>query len=202
MENNTSEYKVTLKDFLDRFLGDPAYRVHTSWLDGVQAKKVSNEKDNAFLQQFNTLKTQIGNKANNLAKIEVMLCFVRVDEPMQQKIREQSSIPETKYDPVALAKKLRPKLDRELKPSLPTRTCPTLSTFAELEQSDALVASSSHEDSRRKGVFCSYCERKSPKEAQCGKKSCDAKQHKEARLNTARPQVATMNESGLSLCQA
>ncbi len=36
---------------------------------------------------------------------------------MQQKIREQSSMPETKHDLFALAKKLRPNLDREPKSS-------------------------------------------------------------------------------------
>ncbi len=106
MEKNASDDWVALKEFLDRHLGDHTHRVHTSWLDWVQAKKASNEPDDTFLRQFNTLKTQIGDEANDLAKIEVMLFFAGLDEPMQQKIREQSSMPETKHDLVALAKKL------------------------------------------------------------------------------------------------
>ncbi len=35
-----------------------------------------------------------------------MLFFAGLDEPMQRKIREQSSMPETKHDLVALAKKI------------------------------------------------------------------------------------------------
>ena len=131
----------------------------------MQAKKASNELDDTFFRRFNTFKTQIGDEAKDLAKIEVMLFFAGFDKPMQQKIREQSSIPETKHDLVALAKRLRPNLDREPKPSLPTRTRPTLSTSAQPEQNNALFASSSHEDGRRKKVFCSYCERKGHKEA-------------------------------------
>ncbi len=110
-----------------------------------------------------------------------MLFFAGLDEPMQQKICKQSSIPDTKHDLVALAKKLRLNLDRKLKPSLPTRTFPTLSTSA---QSDSPVANSLHENVRRKEAFCSYCE-KGHKEAQCQKKSGDAKQRKEASPNTA-----------------
>ena len=168
----------------------------------MQAKKASNESDDTFLRQFNTLKTQIGNEANDPAKIEVMLFFAGLDEPMQRKIREQSSMPETKHDLVALAKKLRPNLDREPKPSLPTRTRPTPSTSAQPEQSNAPAASSLYEDSRRKEVFCSYCERKGHKEAQCWKKSRDAKQRVEAKANTSRAEIATVNESGLGHCQA
>ncbi len=70
-----------------------------------------------------------------------------------------------KHDLVALAKKLRPNLDREAKPSLPTRTRLTLSPSAQPERTDANDASSSYEDSRKKEVFCSYCERKGHKEA-------------------------------------
>ncbi len=202
MEKNASEDWVTLKDFLGRLLGDRAHRVNTSWLDWVQAKKASNKSDDTFLRQFNTLKTQIENEANDPTKIEVMLFFAALDEPMQQKICEQSSMPETKHDLVALAKKLRLNLDREPKPSLPTCPRPTPYTSAQPERSDALVASFSHEDGRRKEVFCSYCERKGHKEAQCRKKSRDAKQRKEARLNTAGAQVAIVNESGLGHRQA
>ncbi len=85
MEKNTSKNWVALKDFLDRLLGDRAHRVHASLLDWVQAKKASNESDDTFLQQFNTLKIQIGDEANDLAKIEVMLFFAGFDELMQQK---------------------------------------------------------------------------------------------------------------------
>ena len=131
-----------------------------------------------------------------------MLFFAGLDEPMQQKIREQSSMPETKHDLVALAKKLRPNLDREPKPSLPTRTRPTPSTSAQPERSDAPAASSLYENSRRKEVFCSYCERKGHKKAQCRKKSRDAKQREGARPNTAGAQVATVNESGSGHRQA
>ncbi len=150
MEKNASEDWVALKDFLDRLLGDRGHRVHTSWLDWVQTKKASNESDNTFLRQFNTLKTQIGDEANNPAKIEVILFFAGLDEPMQQKIREQSSMPGTKHDLFTFVKKLRPNLDREPKPSLPTGLRATLSTCAQPGQNDALVASSSHEESRRK----------------------------------------------------
>ena len=202
IEKNASEDWVALKDFLDRLLGDRAHRVHTSWLDWVQAKKASNESDDTFLRRFNTLKTQIGNEVNDPAKIEVMLFFANLDEPMQQKIREQSSMPKTKHDLVALAKKLPPNLDRELKTSLPTRTRPTSSTSAQRERSDAHSASSLYENSRRKEVFCYYCERKSHKEAKCRKKSRDAKQRKGARPNTAGAQVPTVNESGLGHRQA
>ncbi len=142
MEKNSSEDWVALKDFLDRLLGDRANRVHTSWLDWVQAKKASNESDDTFLRRFNTLKTQIGDEANDPAKIEVMLFFAGLDETMRQKIREQLSMPDTKHDLVTLAKKLRPNLDREPKPSLPTRTRPTPSTSAQPERSDAPSASS------------------------------------------------------------
>ncbi len=162
----------------------------------MQAKKAFSELDDTFLRRFNTLKTQSGDEDNDPAKIEVMLFFVWLDEPMQQKMHKQSSMPETKHDLVALMKKLRPNLDREPKPSLPIRPRPTPSTFPQPEQSDALVASSSHDDGRRKEVFCSYCERKGHKEAQCRKKSRDAKQREGARPNTAGAQVATVNESG------
>ncbi len=121
---------------------------------------------------------------------------------MQQKIHKQSSMPETRHDLVALTKKLRPNLDREPKPSPSTRTRTTPSTSAKPERSDVLAASSLYEDSRRKEVFCSYCERKSHKEAQCRKKSRDAKQREGARPNTARAQVATVNESGSGHRQA
>ncbi len=87
----------------------------------MQAKKPSNESDDTFLRRFNTLKTQIKDEANDPAKIEVMLFFAGLDEPMQQKICEQSSMSETKHDLVVFAKKLEPNLDRELKPSLLTR---------------------------------------------------------------------------------
>ena len=80
-------------------------------------------------------------------------------------------MPETKHDLVGLAKKLRTNLDREPKPSLPTRTHPTSSISVQLERSDAPVASSLYEDSRSKVIFYSYCERKGHKEAQCRKKS-------------------------------
>ena len=60
---------------------------------------------------------------------------------MQQQIREQSTMPTTKHDLVALAKKLRPNLDREPQPSLRTRTHLTAFTSAQPEQSDAYVAS-------------------------------------------------------------
>ncbi len=197
IEKNASKDLAALKDFLDRLLGDRAHRVHISWFDWVQDKKASNESDDTFLRRFNTLKTQIGNEANDPAKIGVMLFFAGLDEPMQQKIRKQSSIPETKHDLVSLAKKLWLKLDHEPKLSLPTRTCPTPSTSAQPEQSNAPVASSSYKDSRRKQVFCSYCERKSHKKTQCRKKSRDAKQRKGARLNKAGAKVAIVNESGL-----
>ncbi len=49
MEKDASEDWVALKDFLNRLLGDRAHRVHTSWLDWVQAKKASNESDDIFL---------------------------------------------------------------------------------------------------------------------------------------------------------
>ena len=155
MEKNASEDWVALKDFLDRLLGDRAHRVHISWLDWVQGKNLSKKSDDEFLQRFNTINTQIRKEANNPVKIEVMLFFAGLDKLMQQKIREQSSMPEKKHYVVALAKKLGPNLDYELKPSLPTRTCPTLFDSAPPEH---LVTISSNEESRRKEVFCSYCE--------------------------------------------
>ncbi len=72
----------------------------------MQAKKASNKSDDTFLRRFNTLKTQNGDEVNDPAKIEVMLLFAGLDKPIQRKIREHSSMPETKYDLVALAKKL------------------------------------------------------------------------------------------------
>ncbi len=66
---------------------------------------------------------------------------------MQQKIREQSSMPETKHNLIVLAKKLRSNLDREVKPSLPTRTRPTSSTSDQPERSDASVVSFLYKDS-------------------------------------------------------
>ena len=47
-EKNASEDWVDLKDFLDRLLGYRSHRLHTSWLDWVQAKKASNESDNTL----------------------------------------------------------------------------------------------------------------------------------------------------------
>ncbi len=85
VEKNASEDWVALKDFLDQFLGDHAHRAYTSRLDWVQAKKVSNETDDTFLRQFNTLKTQIGNESNDPTKIEVMLLFTGLSEPKHQK---------------------------------------------------------------------------------------------------------------------
>ena len=85
---------------------------------------------------------------------------------------------------------------------MPTRTRPTLSTSAQLEQNDASVSSSLYRKCRRKEVFCSYCERKDHKEVQCREKCYDAKQRKEARPNTVGSKVTTMNESGLSHRQA
>ncbi len=196
MEKNACEDWIALKDFLNQLLGDRVHQVNTSWLDWVQAKKAFNESDDTFLQRFNTLKTQIGDQTNDPVKIEVMLFFAGLDEPMQQKIREQSNMPETKHNLVALTKKLRPNLDREPKPSLPTRTCPTHSTSAQPEWSDTFVASSSHEDSPRKEVFCSYCERNGHKETQYRKKFRDAKHREEAWPNTAGAQITTVNESG------
>ena len=142
MEKNASEDRVALKDFLDWFWRDRAYRINTSWLDWVQAKKATNKSANTFLRRFNTLKTQIGDEANVPTKIEVMLFFVGLNKPMQQKICKPSRMPKTKHDLVALAKKLRPNLERGPKPSLPTRTCPTPSNSTQPERSDALVASS------------------------------------------------------------
>ncbi len=133
MEKYASKDWVALKNFLDQLLGDRAHRVYTSWLDWVQAKKVCNESDDTILRQFNTLKSQIVDEANDPAKIEVMLFFAGLDEPMQQKICKQSSIPETKHDLDAFAKNLQPNLDREPKPSLSTRTRYIFSTFAPFE---------------------------------------------------------------------
>ncbi len=82
------------------------------------------------------------------------------------------------------------------------RPRPTPSTSVQPGQSNALVASSLHEDGRRKEVFCSYCERKSHKEAQCRKKSCDAKQREEARPSTTGAKIAIVSESGLDHRQA
>ncbi len=79
MKKIASEDWVALKDFQDRLLRSCAHRVHTSWLDWVQAKKASNESGNTFLRRFNTLKTQIGDEANNPAKIDVMLFFAELD---------------------------------------------------------------------------------------------------------------------------
>ena len=141
-------------------------------------------------------------ETNDPAKIEVMLFFAGLDEPMERKICEQSSMQETKHELVTLAKKLRPNLDHQPKPSLPSCTYLITSTSAQPEQSDALGASSSHENDRRKEVFCSYCERKDHKEAQCQEESCDTKQHEKARLHTAGAQIATVNESGSGNRQA
>ncbi len=77
MEKNASEDGVALKDFLYRLLGDCAHRVHTSWLDWVQAKKASNKSEDTFLRRFNNLKTQIGDEANNPANRDYVL-FCRV----------------------------------------------------------------------------------------------------------------------------
>ncbi len=86
-----------------------------------------------------------------------------LDELMQKKICEQSSMPETKHARVALANKLRPNLDHEPKQSLPTRTYPTPSTSAQPERNDALVASFSHK------LFCFYFEKQSQRGAKSEK---------------------------------
>ena len=83
MEKNSSEDWVALKDFLDRLLGDRAHRVHTSWLDWVQAKRAFNESDDTFLRRFNTLKTHIGDEANDPAKKKVMIFYAGLDESIQ-----------------------------------------------------------------------------------------------------------------------
>ena len=158
--------------------------------------------DDTFLQRLNTLKKQIKHEANDNSKIEVILFFAGLDELMQQKICEQSSMPEIKHDLIALAKNLRSNLDRELKLSLPTCTCLTPSTSAQPEQRDALVASSLHEDGRKKEVFCSHYEIKGHKKAKTQKKSRDAKQYEEARPDTAGAQIDTVNESGSGYRQA
>ncbi len=163
MEKNAFEDWVVIKGFLDRLLGDRAHRVHISWLDWMQTKKSSNQSDDTFLQRFNILKTQIRDEANDPAKIEVMLFVGELDEPMQQKIHKQSSIPEKKHEMVAFAKKLRSNMDREPKPFLPTDTRLTSFSSAPPEQSNAPVASYLHEESGRKELFCSYCEKKSHK---------------------------------------
>ncbi len=54
----------------------------------MQANKASNKSEDTFLQQFNTFRTHIGDEANDPAKIEVMLFFAGLDEPIQQKISE------------------------------------------------------------------------------------------------------------------
>ena len=95
MQKYATEDWVTLKNFLDQLLRDCAHQVHTSWLDWVQAKKAFNELDDTFLRRFNTLKTQIGDEANDPAMIEFLLFCEGLEKLMQQKIREQSSIPET-----------------------------------------------------------------------------------------------------------
>ena len=188
---NASEDWVALKDFLDRILGDRAHRVHTSLLDLVQAKKAPNELDDTFLRWFNTLKTKIVEESKNSAKIEVMLFFAELDESIQQKNHKQSSMSETKQDLVALAKKLRPNLDSEPKPSMSTSTCPTPFISTQLERSDALVASLLHKSSRKKEILSSCCKRKGHKESQCQKKSRDAKQREETRSSTAGAKIST-----------
>ncbi len=202
MEKNVSKDLVAIKDFLDRLLRDRLHRVHTSWLDWVQPKKTSNESDNTFLLWFNTPKSKIGNKTNDSAKIKVMLFFTRLDEPMEQKICNQSNMQETKHDPVALTKKLWSNQDREPKPSWSTRTRPTPSTSTEPERNDAAIASFSYEDKHKKEVFCSYYERNRYKEAKCWKKSRDAQQHEGAKSTTAGAKVSMMNGSGSGDCQA
>ncbi len=97
----------------------------------MQDEKASNESDDTFFRRLNTIKTRIGDEANDTAKIEAMLFFPELKKPMQQKICEQSSMPETKHDLVVFAKNLRPNLDCEPKPSLPTRPCPIPSTSAQ-----------------------------------------------------------------------
>ncbi len=82
------------------------------------------------------------------------------------------------------------------------RTRPTPSPSAQPEQSDALVVRSLHENTSRKEVLCSYCERKSHNEAQCQKKYRDTKQRGKSRPNTARTKIATVNEFGLGHRQA
>ncbi len=114
-----------------------------------------------------------------------MLFFTGLDEPIQQKILEKSNMPETKHDLVTFAMKLQSNLDCEPKPSLSTCTRLTPSTPAQLERNDAPVASSSHEEGRKKEIFCSYCGKNDRKEAQCRKKSYDAKKRKKTKPNTA-----------------
>ena len=111
-----------LKEFLDDLLGDRANRTHNAWVEWLRVSKKDGELDEEYLHRYNELQFQIGSEANKADKIQVMLFYCGLDEPIYRKIREQPELPTTKEDMVALAKKLRPNLSfREQKGAPPYR---------------------------------------------------------------------------------
>ncbi len=123
-----------------------------------QEENFFDENEDAFISDYQS-DPKSSTRNSSLSDKRIGLKMVKeIDKPMQQKIRKQSSGPETKNDLIALAKKLKLILDREPKPSVPTRTRLTPSTSAQQEQSEVLVVSFLHRHGRRKEVLCSYFE--------------------------------------------
>lgn len=70
------------KDFLDRLLENFTHYEYIAFLDWVQVKKVTNNLDDTYLQQFNTFKTQIGKKIKDHTKIKEIFFFIDLDKPI------------------------------------------------------------------------------------------------------------------------
>ena len=102
-----------LKEFLEYLLGDKENRTHDAWMQWLAIRKTANESEDDYLRKWNELYVQIGEPANEASRIQLMLFFIGLDEPMKKKIREHAIFPETREDMVALAKKLRPNTHRE-----------------------------------------------------------------------------------------
>lgn len=118
-EKTLAEAWEPLKEFLDDLLEDKANRTHNTWMEWLQASKRDGESDEEYLRRYNELQFQIGDEANKADKIQVMLFYCGLNEPMHRKIHEQSQLSITTEDMVALAKKLRPNLPNHKHKAVP-----------------------------------------------------------------------------------
>lgn len=157
-------------------------------------------EDETDLRRFNTLISQIKDEVKGAAKIEVILFYTALNELIQCKIREQATMPTTKHDMVALAKKLLPNLDREPKPTLLVRSHHPLSGSSRFERTDTLTAYPLREKHSRKDTSYSYCKKSGHKEAAFRKKYSGVKQNKKPKSQASEVQVATVKDFGASQC--